>query len=47
METLWLLIALWIGFVAGFFLCALMTMARDRPRQTASYLPPHVRRAHN
>ena len=48
MNALWLLLTLWIGFFAGFFLFALMSMARDRTQQGSDrYLPLHARRAPN
>ena len=47
MDAVWFLLALWIGFVAGFFVSALMAMARDKaPLEPVRYVPLHPRRAH-
>lgn len=32
MNTVWILLALWIGTMSGFFLFALMAMARESER---------------
>lgn len=46
MNALWLLLALWIGFFAGFFVFALLAMARDREsREPARYLPLRAKSA--
>jgi hypothetical protein len=45
MNTLWILLALWIGAMAGFFAFALMAMARGNERDDG-YLVPHRVTAH-
>jgi hypothetical protein len=39
MAAVWILLALWIGTFAGFFLFALMNMARDNDHVEARVTP--------
>ena len=43
MNTLWIVLALWIGTMAGFFAFALMAMARGNERDDAYFVPQTVR----
>ena len=45
MNTLWVVVALWIGVMAGFLLVALMAMARDSERHESRMLVPIRRNA--
>jgi len=44
MTTVWILVALWIGTMAGFFLFALMAMARDSERDDGPIFTRTVRK---
>ena len=43
MTMLWVLLALWIGTMAGFFAFALMAMARDSEREESHVFAPSMR----
>ena len=43
MITFWVLLALWIGAMAGFLTFALMAMARDNERHEARAFPHGMR----
>jgi hypothetical protein len=45
MNTLWVVLALWIGAMAGFLLFGLMAMARDSERHESRVLVPARRNA--
>jgi hypothetical protein len=44
MNTLWVLLALWMGTMAGFLLFALMAMARDGERSEREAFAHDMRR---
>jgi uncharacterized protein YneF (UPF0154 family) len=48
METIWIILAFWLGFGAGFFLLAMLQMSRqvDRELPIHETIPHAGRRGH-